>query len=147
MTEPKAETEKARINAWYKELLGTTVRQMVDSGAVTGAAAEASPVWMAPTQVLIAKVWGAGQKSNFIWTISGPGVITDHIAGSMATNPRDVARHFALKWQLDADRLMELARKAGASAEAEAEIKAQSDKLIRSAEDLYALAARDQGWR
>ena len=88
MTEPKAETEKARINAWYKELLGTTVRQMVDSGAVTGAAAEARPVWMAPTQVLIAKVWGAGQKSNFIWTISGPGVITRSHPGINGHQPQ-----------------------------------------------------------
>ena len=146
MTEPKEQTEKARIKAWYKELLGNTVKQMTDIQAISGVAVEASPVWMAPTLVLIAKVWPAAQKSNFIWTISGEGVVTDHIAGSMATNPRDVAKHFSFKWQMDAERLLELAKKANASEEAEAEIRVQCDRLIRCAESLYGLVSRDDGW-
>lgn len=146
MTEAKEQTEKARIKAWYKELLETTVKQMIDIQAITGAAVEGNPVWMAPTQVLIAKVWPASQKRNFIWTISGEGAVTDHIAGSMATNPRDVARHFSFKWQMDADRLLELAKKAEASEEAEAEIRVQCNRLIQCAESLYELVSRDDGW-
>ena len=146
MTEPKEQTEKARIKAWYKDLLATTVKQMVEIQAISGAAVEGNPVWMAPTRVLIAKVWPAAQKSNFIWTISGEGVVTDHIPGPMATNPRDVAKHFSFKWQMDADRLMELAKKAEASEEAEAEIRVQCNRLIQCAEFLYDLVARDAGW-
>lgn len=114
MTEANAAMDKEALKTWYTKLLYAMVREMIKIGAVSGTAAEARPVWISPYKVLIAKVWEASQKSNFIWTISGEAVITDHIAGNVAATPREAARHFSLKWQMDADRLLEVAKSKGA---------------------------------
>lgn len=147
MTEAHDDTDKKALKAWYTKLLYAVVRDMIKIGAVSGAAAEARPVWISPYKVLIAKVWEASQKSNFIWTISGEAVITDHIAGNVATTPRDAARHFSLKWQMDADRLLELAKNKGAGESTEANMEAYTTKLIQYAEYLYDMASRDEVWQ
>jgi aconitase A len=99
-----------------------------------------------PYKVLIAQVWDASQKSKFIWTISGDSVITDHIAGSSATTPKEVARHFSLKWQMDADRLLDLAKNKAPVENAGAHMETYTKKLIQYAESLYDLASRDDVW-
>ena len=96
MVKKKTEKESEELSTWFKPLLNEVVQEMIKRKAVTGAAVEASPTWAFPGKILIAKVWGMGEKSRFIWTISGEEVITDHINGSMATTPKDAARHFAL---------------------------------------------------
>lgn len=35
---------------------------------------------MAPNRILLARVWSAADKRNFIWAVSGPDVFPDHIA-------------------------------------------------------------------
>jgi hypothetical protein len=146
MTDPKMDTEKDALKTWYKKLLDAVVKEMIRIGAVTGAAVEATPVWAAPEQILIAKVWPASQKRNFIWTISGDGAITDHVPGSMATTPRDIARHFSYKWQMDAERLLKLAKSRTPDANTRANVEAYANKMIQNAEYLYDLVSRDEGW-
>jgi hypothetical protein len=147
MTESNPDMDKEVLKAWYTKLLYAVVREMIKIGAVSGAAAEARPVWISPHKVLIAKVWEASQKSNFIWTISGEAVITDHIAGNVATTPRDAARHFSLKWQMDADRLLVLAKNRQPVENTEEHMEAYTDKLIQYAEYLYDMASRDEVWQ
>lgn len=147
MNESNAEIDHKALKTWYTELLYTVVREMIKVGAVDGAAAEARPVWISPHNILIAKVWEATQKSKFIWTISGEKAITDHIAGSMASTPRDAARHFSLKWQMDADRLLEVASTKTQVENALEHMQAYTDKLIQLAESLYAMTERDEVWR
>jgi hypothetical protein len=146
MTDPKAEADKEALKIWYKEVLDAVVKEMIRIGAVKGAAVEATPVWAAPEQVLIAKVWPATQKRNFIWTISGNGATTDHLAGSLASTPREVARHFSLKWQVDAERLLNLAKSRAPDANTRTNVEAYAHKMIQNAEALYDLVSRDQGW-
>jgi len=147
MTESNPDMDKKALKSWYTKLLHEVVREMIKIGAVSGAAAEARPVWISPYKVLIAKAWEASQKSNFIWTISGEAVITDHIAGNLAATPREAARHFSLKWQMDADRLLEVARSKGAGTNTEASMEAYTTKLIGYAEYLYDMASRDDVWQ
>ena len=147
MTESNPDMDKEALKAWYTKLLYAVVREMIKIGAVSGTAAEARPVWISPHKVLIAKVWEASQKSNFIWTISGEAVITDHIAGNVATTPRDAARHFSLKWQMDADRLLVLAKNRQPVENTEEHMEAYTDKLIQYAEYLYEMASRDEVWQ
>ena len=147
MTEANDAMDKEALKAWYTKLLYTVVREMIKIGAVSGTAAEARPVWISPYKVLIAKVWEASQKSNFIWTISGDRVITDHIAGSVAATPKEAALHFSLKWQLDADRLADLAKNKAPVENKEAHMEAYTEKLIQYAELLYELASRDEVWQ
>ncbi len=146
MAESNADADKEAIRSWFKALLDAVVKEMLKIKAVTGAAVEATPMWMVPHQILIAKVWGAGQKSRFIWTISGDRAITDHIAGSLAATPQEAARHFSLKWQMDADRLLELAKTRGPVENTEAHMRAYTNKLIQDAEALYDLVCQDEVW-
>lgn len=146
MTEKQNSTEASELRAWYKRLLDNVVSEMLRAGAVSGAAVEAAPIWVVPQQILIAQVWGAGQKNNFIWTIAGDGAILDHIAGPVAATPRDAARHFALKWQMDAEQLRRVAQRKTASQHDAKQISAYADRIVECSERLYELAGRDDVW-
>ncbi len=146
MTEQTNETDNEALKSWYTTVLNTMVKEMIKTGAVTGTAVEARPIWVSPYKVLIAKVWDVSQKSNFIWAISGDNVITDHIAGSMAVTPKEVARHFSLKWQMDADRLLSLAKNQTPIENAKTHMEPYTEKLIQCAEYLYDFTDRDDVW-
>jgi hypothetical protein len=146
MTKSEAELEREALRDWYKPLLDGVVQEMLKRKAVAGTAVEATPVWIFPNRILIAKVWGMGQKTRFIWTISGDGVITDYIAGNTAKTPKDAARHFVLKWQVDADRLFAVAKSKGSTADAKLQMNNYANKLIQDAEFLYDLTERDEVW-
>jgi hypothetical protein len=62
MTESQVDLDSASARSWYKPLLDGTVTEMISNGAISGAAIEATPVWMALNQVLIARIWEATQK-------------------------------------------------------------------------------------
>jgi len=146
MTKSQAELERLALKDWYKPLLDGVVQEMLKRKAVVGAAVEASPVWMLPNKILIAKVWGMGQKNRFIWTISGEGLITDYIAGSMAATPKDAARHFGLKWQMDADQLLAVGNSKGPTGDAQLQMRNYANKLIKDAESLYDLTESEEVW-
>jgi len=146
MTDTKADADKEAIRAWFKPLLDKMVMEMQARNVVSGTAVEASPVWIFPYKILIAKIWGLGQKTRFSWTISGDGIITDHIPGKMAATPKDAARHFALKWQMDADRLIALGNNKTPVEGNRQHMGAYANKLIADAEALYDLTERDEIW-
>lgn len=146
MTDPKEQAEKEALKAWTKKQLDEVVQEMIRIQAVTGAAVEAAPMWAVPNEILIAKVWQAGRKNYFIWTFSGIDHIKDHIKGSMAATPRDAARHFSMKWQMDADRLIKLATKKAPDGKTAANVQTIANKLIQQAEALYGLVEQDSGW-
>ena len=146
MTGTTSEIDKEALKSWYQGLLQIVAREMVKIGAVGGTAVEARPVWISPFKILIAKVWDASEKSQFIWAISGEGAITDHIKGSLATTSREAARHFSLKWQVDADRLLHAAQTKPSVGNSVQHMKAYTSELIGYAETLYDLAARDDVW-
>jgi len=146
MTETNTEADKEAIRAWFKPLLDNVVTEMQARKVIAGTAVEASPVWIFPYKILIAKVWGLGQKNRFTWTIAGDGMITDHIPGKMAATPKDAARHFALKWQMDADRLIALGNGKQSVQGNREHMGAYANKLIRDAEALYDLTEQDGIW-
>jgi hypothetical protein len=147
MTENRVVAGGNALKSWYKGVLDGVVRDMLKAGAVVGAAIEASPVWAVPNEILIARVWAAGQQNSFIWTIAGERMITDHIAGAVAATPREVARHFSLKWQLDAERLYQIARRKDVPAVAGKQIETYAGRIIQCAERLYDLASHEDIWR
>jgi len=146
MTESKLDADKEQLKNWYKPLLDNVVQEMLKRKAVAATAVEANPVWVFPFKILIAKVWGMGEKTRFIWTISGEDVITDHIPGKLAATPKDAARHFALKWQMDADRLLALGKNKKPGGGSQESMGNYANKLIQNAESLYDLAERDDIW-
>ena len=146
MTETKPSLNEEDLKAWYKPLLDAQVQDMIKSKWVTGTAVEARAVWILPYKILVAKVWDATQKSKFFWIITGESVATDHIPGHLATTAKDVARHFALKWQMDADKLLELASKRGFPGSTKESMEAYTKTLIQYAENLYDLTTLDEFW-
>lgn len=147
MTESTADAETKALEAWYKSLLDQVVQEMIRLKAVTGVAVQAAPVWMVPHEILIAKVWGINNESDFVWSVSVDKLIADYIAGSLAATPRDVARHFSLKWQMDADRLLSREHNKLAVEKADTRMQDFSNKLIKHAETLYDMANRDDVWQ
>jgi hypothetical protein len=135
------------LKSWYKRVLDGVVRDMLTAGAVVGTAVEATPVWAVPNEILISRVWAAGQQNSFIWTIAGERMITDHIVGAVAATPRDVARHFSLKWQVDAERLYQIARRKDVPEIAGKQIETYAGRVIQCAERLYDLASREDIWQ
>lgn len=146
MAEPSADAEAEALKAWYTNLLDKVVKEMIDIKAVSDTAVQASPVWMIPNEVLIAKVWGVSKESDFIWTLSVDKLIADYIAGSMAASPRDVARHFSMKWQMDADRLLNHPQVKGSGDKPDPKMQEFSNKLVGYAETLFDLSNRDEPW-
>lgn len=141
-----ADTEAEAVKSWYTKLLDQVVKEMIRLKAVTGVAVQANPVWMVPNEMLIAKVWGVTNESDFIWTMSIDKLVSDYIAGSLATTPRDVARHFSMKWQMDADRLLNLEKSKNTGKKEVKRMKAYAKKLVEYAETLYDLTNRDEVW-
>ena len=146
MTDSKAATEAKEIKAWYTHLLDKVVKEMIEVKAVTGDAVQAAPVWMIPNEILIAKVWGIANESEFVWAISVDKLIADYVAGSLAAGPREVARHFAMKWQMDADRLTNLDHSQASIDMSPERLKAFAGELIRNAEKLYEQVESDEAW-
>ncbi|HJP52041.1 MAG TPA: DUF4826 family protein, partial [Pseudomonadales bacterium] len=83
---------------------------------------------------------------EFIWVISGPDVSTDHIDGNLAASPRDAARHFAMKWQMDAERLNTLVKQKAEVVNPEVDREAFANTLIGYAESLYDIVNNDDFW-
>ncbi len=146
MADSKADTKAEELRSWYTRLLDQVVKEMISVKAVSGVAVQAVPVWMVPNEVLIAKVWGIADESDFVWAISVDKFIADYVAGSLAATPREVARHFALKWQMDADRLASSGSSKASDKLSPERMKEYSDRLIRYAEALYDMANRDEPW-
>jgi hypothetical protein len=146
MTESNADTTEETPEPWYKPLLDKVVAEMIRLKAVTGVAVQASPVWMLPEEILMAKVWSVGHENDFVWTISVDKFIADYVAGSLAEGPRDVAKHFSLKWQMDADRILARENKKSPIENPDEKIRGYSKQLIQYAEMLYDLAGRDEAW-
>ena len=147
MADATADADTKALEAWYKSLLDQVVQEMIRLKAVTGVAVQAAPVWMVPHEILIAKVWGINNENDFVWSVSVDKLIADYIAGSLAATPREVARHFSLKWQMDADRLLSREHNKLAVEKSDTRMQDFSKKLIKHAETLYEMANRDDVWQ
>jgi hypothetical protein len=146
MTESNAEADAEAVRSWYTKLLDKVVKEMIDIKAVSGDAVQAAPVWMVPNQMLIAKVWGISKEHEFVWAISVDKLIADYVGGSLAATPQDVARHFAMKWQMDVDRLLSVDPDKAPGDVSSEQLKDYANRLTEYAEVLYELSEKDDVW-
>lgn len=116
------------LKAWIKEALDGAVKELTGKGYFDGLLVEAKPAWVFPERILIGKIRGQGVQTGFYWFICGD-LPTDCIDSSVASAPRDAARYFSLKWQMDAARKGE-----------------SGHELSEYAEDLYELADEPSLW-
>lgn len=122
------DTDEKKLKAWMDALLAATVRELTDNQVVTGTFIEARPDWFFPFRILIGKVREQGDIADYSWFISGD-LPTSVAQSSVANTPREAARYFALRWQLQAAR--------GGD---------RAEEFATDAENLYGLVNQDQLW-
>jgi len=131
--------------AWIRQTLDTAVERITSLGLISGELVEARPVWSLPFRIMVGQLREKRDETNAYWIVAGAGP-TDFIELSVATTPRDAARHFSLKWQLDAARYEDPAAK-------KTQQMPQQDwdrlaaVLRTQAEALYALVENDALWQ
>jgi len=119
------------LSQWSRDTFDKAVHQIIDLGIIDGAFVEARPSWTLPNIVVIGQVREANDSATFTWIICGD-LPTDHLGSAAAATPRDAARRFSLKWQLDATRTKD---------------SAVADTLIAKAEELYEIVEDDSLWQ
>jgi len=130
---------------WAKEELGKVVKEITDRGAIESPLVEARPVWNKPLDIVIGQLRDQGSQAEFLWVIGGS-VPIDCVHSSVATTPRDAARHFSLKWQLDAARYENPAERHRLGLDPAEDWEANARALATKAEYLYKIVDDDQLW-
>jgi hypothetical protein len=129
---------REQLKAWTKKQLDLAVRKLTNPGAIDSMIVEAKPAWVLPFQILIGKIRAHGQSKNFEWFICGD-VPTDSLESSVAPTPREAARHFAMKWQLEAARHQDLTAQEPGGTGPESGGEDPGEQLAFKAEALYSL--------
>lgn len=115
--------------AWLRKQLDKAVDRLTNMNVFEDVSIEIKPAWVLPMRLLVGEARGQNNPTTLRWFICGE-VPLDHVGADAATTPREVIRHFALKWQIDASKLDNEAAKT----------------LIDDAESLYALADDERFW-
>jgi hypothetical protein len=131
--------------AWAREKLRKAVDETIQRGVFVDQVVEAKPIWVLHEKVAVGQARESSQPDTFVWIICGD-FPTDHIGSAAAATPRDALRHFALKWQMDAERYeIPAVRKTHGWPE-DTDLSDLTDQLIAKADELYAIAEEDSLW-
>ena len=127
---------------WATSTLESAINEIITEGLFDDLFLQARPVWQMAGSLLIAECQ-AGEGRY--WLIAGNDSPTDLIVREAAVSAREAARHFALKWQLAAEKLK--AREVPTPANFAADGLAKKvTHLIRCAESLHELAEQTSIW-
>jgi len=143
--ESRDETSEA-VSAWSQETLDEAVAEIMRLGVFGSALIEARPVWQLPYKILIGQIRETNEHGTFRWVISGE-VPIDHVDSAVAATPREVTRHFALKWQLDAARYQDPSVQQALGENQKQSWGQLGAILIQKSEALLALADDESLWR
>lgn len=132
MPDESQNEEKESALAWARETFDKAVQEIIKRGAFRGELVEARPSWALPNKLVVGMARENGDATTFNWIICGHLMPTDHLGSAAAATARDAARHFSLKWQLDATRARD---------------STVADILIAKAEELYEIVEDDSLWQ
>ena len=119
----------AELKSWIREQLDAAVQAISNKQVFDDAFFETKPAWILPMKILLGQARAQSDPQSYRWFICGD-MPFDYIDSSSAATPREAVRHFAMKWQVAAERLD---KDAAAS-------------LIDDAESLYGLSEEDSLW-
>ena len=143
----KTDQDVEKFAEWLKEQIQGMNRHVYTSGLISTEATGLC-IWAVPHLVFLGQVWPTEDRSKKYWVISGLDLPTDHIDESLAATPRDAARHFSMKWQLQSSKVANLGEQGvgddGSTASTDWQQIAGS--LQSNAEALYTLVERDELW-
>lgn len=123
------QSDPGSARAWARENLDRAVHDLMNAGKLAGITIEARPAWAMTGKYVIGQVLDKSSAGGFVWVIAGD-FQTDSIGSNVAATARDAARHFSLKWQMDAERSPDA-----------------GDAIVQRAEELYAIAENNDAWK
>lgn len=130
---------------WARETLADVVQRITDEGIIDSPLLEAKPAWSKPFDIVIGKLRDQGQRAEFLWVIGGS-VPVDGVHSGVASTARDAARHFSMKWQLEAARLEDPTERQRLGLDPATDWQAQAKALVARAEYLYSIIDDDRFW-
>jgi hypothetical protein len=131
--------------AWAREKLAELVTEVTEMGVIDSHLVEARPAWVKADEIVIGQLRDQGSPTEFLWIIGG-NTPTDCLHSSAAPTARDAARHFSMKWQLEASRLEDPQERGRLGLDPNVDWEAQAKALVVTAEALYAATEEDQLW-
>lgn len=131
-----------RYTLWARAALLRICERLIEDDVV-GRDAHADVAWTVPERYLIARVSSDTRPREVFWATGGE-LPVDYLPASVATGPREAARHFCLRWQLEGARMAGLAK--GAAAGQAGEWKQAGGSLAEKAELLNEYVRGDQFW-
>lgn len=133
---------RAEVETWAREQLEACADHAREHGAVT-ADARGKAGWMLPKKVFLGQISSANNPDLAYWVITGPEAVTDHVPQSVAADPREALKHFAMRWQLHAAQAEGLD---GAAGDGTVDWLQRGEDLAGKAEKLYAYTQVDEAW-
>lgn len=130
---------------WARETLANVVQELSKLGVIDSLLLEARPAWTKPFDIVIGKLRDQGQHAEFLWVIGGS-VPIDCIHSSVASTARGAARHFSMKWQLDAMRFENPAERKRLDLDPATNWSEITKALLDKAQYLYSITDNDQFW-
>ena len=130
---------------WAKEELETAIQTITNQGTIESPIVEARPAWTKPFDVVIGQPRKQRDSAEFLWVIGGS-VPIDCINSGVAATPREAARYFSMKWQLEAARYEDPEERKRLALDPAVDWEAQGIALIAKAEYLYTMVDDDQLW-
>ena len=131
--------------AWARRKLEQLVTEVTEMGVIDSHLVEARPAWVKADEIVIGQLRDQGSLTEFLWIIGGT-TPTDCLHSSAAPTARDAARHFSMKWQLEASRLEDPDERSRLGLDPKVDWSAQAKALVAKAEALYAATEQDQLW-
>lgn len=118
---------------WVREQYQAATKYLAEKGMVTTSVSEAESRYLVPAVA----VWklNLADKSS-VWVISGD-LPTDHVEYGVAESARKAMSHFSMKWQLQADNLLQSGN--------EEQINF-ANLLIGRAEGLFTMSEKEELW-
>lgn len=145
MNDKADEPSQTEAMAWAKDRLARAVNEVMASGIFDGAVAEARPEWTLPNKIVIGRIRDAGSGSQEYWVIAGE-LPTDCVSAELCATPREAARHFALKWQIGAEQLLDPESRKAQGLNQDRDWEVESEELAGIAESLYQVVEADKVW-
>ena len=108
--------------------------------------------WIVPHKVMVAEAWAEKNPDDRYWLIAGSNaVLMDYAKAEVAGAPREALRHFALKWQLQAERIRTTSDRREFDAQtqnrlADVDMPTVADSIAEKAEYLYTLIENETNW-
>ncbi|MCP4988399.1 MAG: DUF4826 family protein [Colwellia sp.] len=133
MSEPVQITEEQQ-QQWIRDQYQVATKYLAQKGIVTESVKAEDSRYLVPFLALWKLTSLNGDK---FWVLCGD-LPSDHSSVDVATNAREAIRHFALKWQVQAENLLQAKNK---------EQTEFANLLIGRAEGLYKLYEDDSLWQ